>query len=156
MEKVGAGAVGVLWITEAAGIHCSADAGIEGATLVAPPGGHPSEELDDPETEEYELDVGAVFLAIGHTPNTGYLEDTDVELDEAGYIRTKGGRGAGQTETDVPGIFGAGDVVDLHYQQAVTAGGMGVEAALDADDYLDDLDRGVVPAAESAAAETDD
>ncbi|HKJ60045.1 MAG TPA: NAD(P)/FAD-dependent oxidoreductase, partial [Halobacteriales archaeon] len=101
-------------------------------------------------------EVGAVFLAIGHTPNTEYLQDTGVELDPSGYIVTHGGRGAGQTKTDVPGIFGAGDVVDFHYQQAVTAAGMGVEAALDADDYLEDLDRGAVPAVESAAAESDD
>ena len=156
MEKVEDGEVEVLWNTEATEIHGSAEAGIEGATLVHHPTGHPTDKLDDPETEEYELDVGAVFLAIGHTPNTEYLADTGVELDETGYIRTQGGRGAGQTKTDVPGLFGAGDVVDFHYQQAVTAAGMGVEAALDADDYLDDLDRGAVPHVESAAAETDD
>ena len=156
MEKVEEGEVEVLWNTEATEIHGSAEEGIDGATLVTHPTGHPTDKLDDPETEEYDLDVGAVFLAIGHTPNTGYLADTDVELDETGYIRTHGGRGGGQTKTDVPGLFGAGDVVDFHYQQAVTAAGMGVEAALDADDYLEDLDRGAVPAVESATAETDD
>ena len=156
MEKVDAGEIEVLWNTEATEIHGSAEGGIEGATLVTHPTGYPTDKLEDPETEEYDLDVGAVFLAIGHTPNTEYLAETGVELDEAGYIRTKGGRGGGQTKTDVPGIFGAGDVVDFHYQQAVTAAGMGVEAALDADDYLDDLDRGAVPHVESAAAETDD
>ena len=155
-EKQEAGEIEILWNTEATEIHGSAEEGIEGATLVTHPVGHPSEKLDDPETEEYQLDVGAVFLAIGHTPNTEYLEGTGVELDEAGYIRTQGGRGGGQTRTDVPGLFGAGDVVDFHYQQAVTAAGMGVEAALDADDYLDDLDRGALAHAESAAAETDD
>jgi len=156
MEKVEEGEIEVLWNTEATEIHGSAEEGIEGATLVHHPTGHPTDKPDDPETEEYELDVGAVFLAIGHTPNTEYLQDTGVELDPSGYIVTHGGRGAGQTKTDVPGIFGAGDVVDFHYQQAVTAAGMGVEAALDADDYLEDLDRGAVPAVESAAAESDD
>jgi thioredoxin reductase (NADPH) len=98
-----------------------------------------------------------VFLAIGHTPNTDYLEDTGVEMDEEGYLLTEGGRGGGQTATDVEGIFGAGDVVDFHYQQAATAGGMGVKAALDADDYLDDLDRErAVADAEADAATADD
>jgi len=155
-EKADAGEVEILRNTEAIEIHGSPEDGIEGATLVTHPDGHPSEKLDDPETEEYELEVGAVFMAIGHTPNTGYLADTAVQLDDTGYIITRGGRGGGQTLTDVPGIFGAGDVVDFHYQQAVTAGGMGVEAALDADDYLEDLDRGVAATAGSAAAESDD
>jgi thioredoxin reductase (NADPH) len=98
-----------------------------------------------------------VFLAIGHTPNTEYLEDTAVYLDEAGYIETEGGKGGGQTVTDAEGVFGAGDVVDYHYQQAVTAGGMGCKAALDADDYLEDLDRagasGRATSEESATAD---
>jgi len=156
MEKVDAGEIEVLWNTEATEIHGTAEDGIEGATLLTHPEGHPTGKPEDPDTEEYRLDVGAVFLAIGHTPNTEYLEGTGVRLDEEGYIVTQGGRGGGQTRTDVPGIFGAGDVVDFHYQQAVTAAGMGVEAALDADDYLDDLDRGAVAAAGSAAAESDD
>jgi Thioredoxin reductase len=59
-------------------------------------------------------------------------------MDEAGYLKTRGGEGGGQTKTDVEGVFGAGDVVDHHYQQAVTAGGMGSKAAIDADDYLED------------------
>jgi len=94
---------------------------------------------------------GAVFMAIGHTPNTGYLDGTDVELDEAGYIETIGGSGGGQTETGVEGIFGAGDVVDHHYQQAITAGGMGCKAAIDADGYLEDLERAEEPADAAAA-----
>ncbi|MDX1748002.1 MAG: FAD-dependent oxidoreductase, partial [Halobacteriales archaeon] len=156
-EKVEAGEIEIRRNTELLEIHGSREEGVDHVTLVYHPEGHPTDKLDDPDTETIELDVGAVFLAIGHTPNTGYLDGTGVDLDEAGYIRTQGGRGAGQTVTDVPGIFGAGDVVDFHYQQAITAGGMGVEAALDADDYLDDLDRGVVGAArETAQVETDD
>ncbi len=157
MDKVDAGAIEILWNTEVTEIHGSPEDGIEAATLVSHPEGHPSEKPDDPATETVEFPVGAVFLAIGHTPNTSYLEDTDVALDEEGYIVTQGGRGAGQTKTGVPGVFGAGDVVDFHYQQAITAGGMGVEAALDADDYLDDLDRGIQPEArEPAVTESDD
>jgi thioredoxin reductase (NADPH) len=97
-----------------------------------------------------------VFLAIGHTPNTEYLEGTDVEMDDAGYIKTEGGKGGGQTKTGVEGIFGAGDVVDYHYQQAVTAAGMGCKAALDADDYLETLTQAETGASADAAAEADD
>lgn len=157
MEHVDAGDVEIMRNTEATEIHGSREDGIEGVSLVRHPDGHPKEKLDSEQAEEVEHfvhDVGAVFLAIGHTPNTGYLEDTDVELDETGYIRTVGGHGGGQTETAVPGIFGAGDVVDYHYQQAVTAAGMGSQAALDADDYLDDLEPAETPAAD--VAETDD
>ena len=89
----------------------------------------------------FDFDVGAVFLAIGHTPNTEYLEGTGVEMDADGYLKTEGGFGGGQTKTGVPGIYGAGDVVDYHYQQAVTAAGMGCKAALDADELLEALER---------------
>jgi thioredoxin reductase (NADPH) len=155
MAKVDAGEVEIRWNTEVTEIHGSPEAGIEGATLVTHPEGHPKEKLDDPETEEWRLDVGAVFLAIGHDPNTEYLEGTGVEIDDEGYLLTEGGRGAGQTRTGVPGLFGAGDVVDFHYQQAATAAGMGVEAAMDADDYLDDLEP-EAETAEAAAVESDD
>jgi thioredoxin reductase (NADPH) len=77
-------------------------------------------------------------------------------MDDEGYLKTKGGSGGGQTATDVDGLFGAGDVVDYHYQQAITAGGMGSKAAIDADDYLEDLERAQVKAGEPATAESDD
>ncbi len=160
-EKVEEGAIEIMRNTELVEIHGSQEAGVDHVTLVRHPEGHPKRKLEDAEyadeVEEFDFDVGAVFYAIGHTPNTTYLEDTAVELDDEGYILTAGGRGAGQTRTDAEGIFGAGDVVDFHYQQAATAAGMGVEAALDADDYLEDLDRGVAPAESgAAAAESDD
>ena len=157
MEHVDAGDVEIMRNTEATEIHGTREDGIEGVSLIRHPEGHPKEKLDSEQAEEvehFEHDVGAVFLAIGHTPNTGYLEDTDVELDETGYIRTVGGHGGGQTKTDVPGIFGAGDVVDYHYQQAVTAAGMGSQAALDADDYLEE--QAEAEATETSVAETDD
>jgi thioredoxin reductase (NADPH) len=160
MEKVDAGEVEIMRNTELVEIHGSREAGIDHATLVEHPDGHPTEKLDDPasadEIKEFDFEVGAVFYAIGHTPNTGYLENTGVELDEAGYLYTEGGRGGGQTKTGVEGIFGAGDVVDFHYQQAATAAGMGVKAALDADDYLDELDRATAAETTPAAAESDD
>ncbi|MDH5020021.1 NAD(P)/FAD-dependent oxidoreductase [Halobacterium rubrum] len=138
-DQVEDGDIEVLWNTEAVEVHGSPEEGVTGTTLVRHPDGHPTAKLDDDETEQLELDVGAFFVAIGHTPNTEFLEDTGVELDDAGYVQTVGGTGGGQTATDVEGIFGAGDVVDYHYQQAVTAAGMGSKAAIDADDYLEDL-----------------
>ena len=155
-EQVEEGAVELLLNTELLEIHGSPDAGLSHVTLAHHPDGYPSGKLDDPDSEQYDLDVGAVFLAIGHTPNTGYLEGTGVELDGEGYIQTEDGTGGGQTRTAVPGIFGAGDVVDFHYQQAVTAGGMGCKAAIDADDYLDELEREAGSSESTVAVEPSD
>ena len=139
MEKVDAGEIEIMRNTEVTELHGTQEDGIDHVTMVSNPEGHPTEKPDDPETEAFEFDAGAVFYAIGHTPNTAYLEETGVELDEAGYVDTQGGDGGDQTATAVEGIFAAGDVVDHHYQQAATAGGMGVKAALDVDEYLEDL-----------------
>jgi len=159
MSRVEEGDIEVLRNTEAVEIHGSQEAGVDHVDLVRHPEGHPKEKLDSDradEVESFEMDVGAVFLAIGHTPNTEYLEGTAVELDDAGYIQTEDGKGGGQTETGVPGIFGAGDVVDFHYQQAVTAGGDGCKAALDADEYLEALGSAAASADADAAAQADD
>jgi thioredoxin reductase (NADPH) len=154
-KHVDDGEIEILTNTELTEIHGSEEGGVDHVDLVRNPGGHPAEKLDDPETESFEMDVGAVFVAIGHTPNTAYLESTGVELDDEGYILTKGGKGGGQTETGVPGLFGAGDVVDFHYQQAVTAAGMGCKAAIDADSYLES-ETLAEAAAETTPAEADD
>jgi len=89
--------------------------------------------IADPEGgESRDLSVGGLFVAIGHTPNTGFLKGV-VDLDDAGYIVTaKGWR----TETSVPGIFAAGDAMDPYYRQAVTAAGTGCMAALEAERWL--------------------
>ncbi|CAI49431.1 thioredoxin-disulfide reductase [Natronomonas pharaonis DSM 2160] len=151
------GDVEVLTNTELVEIHGTPEDGVDHVTLAHNPDGYPSEKLDDDATETTERDLGAVFMAIGHTPNTEYLEGTGVEMDATGYIHTQGGEGGGQTKTDVSGIFGAGDVVDHHYQQAITAGGMGCKAAIDADEYLEALEReeGAVADADAAAASDD-
>ena len=160
MEKVEEGEIEIMRNTEAIELHGSQETGLESLTLDSHPEGHPTDKLDDPETERFEFEAGAVFYAIGHTPNTDYLEGLGVETDDEGYLRTEGGRGGGQTATAVDGLFGAGDVVDFHYQQAVTAAGMGCESALDADAYLEELDRKRAAASAqptgAATAESDD
>lgn len=138
-KKVDEGDIEILQNTELLSIEGNETDGVDYAHAVRHPEGYPADKYKDGEdVEELELDVGAVFVAIGHIPNTSYLEDTGVELDEEGYVKTISTEGGGQTKTDLTGIFAAGDVVDHHYQQAVTAAGMGCKAAMDADDYLSD------------------
>ena len=87
--------------------------------------------LKDIETsEEKTLDVGGLFVAIGHEPNTKMFKN-QIDLDEEGYIVLKE-----KTHTNIEGIFAAGDVHDRNYRQAITAAGFGCMAAIDVDKYL--------------------
>ena len=87
------------------------------------------------ETED--IPLMGVFIAIGHVPNTGIFQD-QLEM-ENGYIITTGGRHGNATQTNVPGVFAAGDVQDQIYRQAITSAGTGCQAALDAERYLDNI-----------------
>ncbi|API86395.1 thioredoxin-disulfide reductase [Francisella uliginis] len=89
--------------------------------------------------EESQIDVMGVFIAIGHTPNTGIF---DGQLDmENGYIKVKSGLTGNATQTSIEGVYAAGDVADHVYKQAVTSAGTGCMAALDAEKYLDNLNK---------------
>ncbi|CDL79041.1 thioredoxin-disulfide reductase [Xenorhabdus cabanillasii] len=84
-----------------------------------------------------ELDVAGVFIAIGHSPNTDIFAG-QLEL-ENGYIKVQSGLHGNATQTSIPGIFAAGDVMDHVYRQAITSAGTGCMAALDAERFLDGL-----------------
>jgi thioredoxin reductase (NADPH) len=84
--------------------------------------------------EERDVAVAGLFFAIGHLPNTGFLQN-QVELDETGYVATK----PGTTQTNIPGVFAAGDVQDKRWRQAITAAGTGCMAALEVEHFLGSL-----------------
>ena len=90
---------------------------------------------DSDETQE--IECSGVFVAIGHQPNTSLFKDY-LEMDNAGYLKVKGGSSGGITSTSMKGVFAAGDVSDSIYRQAVTSAGSGCMAALDAEKYLDE------------------
>ena len=100
------------------------DSGVTGMRIKAVDGGA---------TEDIEL-MG-VFIAIGHTPNTGIFVDS---LDmKDGYLTVQSGSNGNATATSVPGVFAAGDVMDHVYRQAITSAGTGCMAALDAEKFLE-------------------
>ncbi len=120
------------WNAEVTEIHGTQTDGVTGVTLLSHPEGYPKRRADEGAAVDRErLDVQGVFYGIGHVPNTAFLEDTPVELDEQGYVVT-----TGDTTTAVDGVFAAGDLADARYQQAITAAGTGAMAALDAEEFL--------------------
>jgi thioredoxin reductase (NADPH) len=83
--------------------------------------------------EQKQLMVDGVFVAIGHTPNTGLFK-SKIQTDANGYIVTHSG-----SRTNIEGVFACGDVQDHTYRQAITAAGSGCMAAIDAERYLDGI-----------------
>jgi thioredoxin reductase (NADPH) len=88
--------------------------------------------VHDGSVMEYECD--AMFIAIGHTPNTDIFKD-QLDLNDAGYIDSPDG-----AQTNIDGVFVAGDVNDIRYKQAITAAGAGCKAAMEAERYLEALE----------------
>jgi thioredoxin reductase (NADPH) len=125
-REVEAGKMSVIWnhhVDEVLGDQ----QGVNGVRLRSVEGNRPRE-----------LEITGLFIAIGHTPNTGIFTG---QLDmRDGYIKIKSGLDGDATATSVPGVFAAGDVADHVYRQAITSAGAGCMAALDADRYLESLD----------------
>lgn len=96
-------------------------------------GAHLVEHVGTANEQHYDLPLDGFFLAIGHNPNTEVFRQY-IDCDTAGYIKVKG---AG-TQTNVPGVFAAGDVADPVYRQAISAAGMGCKAALDVECFLNE------------------
>ena len=113
------------WNSEVAEIHGTDK--LEGLTL-----------RDTVTGELRKLDATGLFIAIGHDPRSELLKG-QVELDDEGYVLVK----PGTTETNVRGVFAAGDLVDHTYRQAITAAGTGCAASLDAERYLADIEHGI-------------
>lgn len=123
MERVNNGNISISWnhvLDEVLGD----DSGVTGVRL-----------KNTQDASSSELDVAGVFIAIGHTPNTGIFQDQLDMVD--GYLTIQGGSEGNATCTSIDGVFAAGDVADHVYRQAVTSAGAGCMAALDAERYLD-------------------
>ena len=85
-----------------------------------------------------DIPVHGIFIAIGHRPNTDIFKG-QLDMDEAGYLKTRGGSGANVGATNIEGVWAAGDVKDHTYRQAITSAASGCQAALDAERWLDGL-----------------
>ncbi|QSB11486.1 thioredoxin-disulfide reductase [Lysinibacillus fusiformis] len=90
--------------------------------------------INNETNEEKVIQTDGIFIAIGHTPNTSFLNGL-INTDDMGYIKVK----PGTTETNIPGIFACGDVQDNKYRQAITAAGTGCMAALEVERYIEGI-----------------
>ena len=125
MEKSRIGNINIIWNTVLEEI-CGDDTGVNSLRI-----------KNIKTNEESKLDVTGVFIAIGHTPNTEIFAN---QIDmENGYIKVKSGLSGDATQTNIKGVYAAGDVADHVYKQAVTSAGTGCMAALDAEKFLDEL-----------------
>ncbi|MEE9174548.1 MAG: thioredoxin-disulfide reductase [Thermodesulfobacteriota bacterium] len=116
--------LGFIWDSEVEEILGSKESGVTGA------------KLKNTKTGEVTVkEAQGIFIAIGHNPNTELFKG-QLDMNEVGYIITK----SGSTETNVPGVFAAGDVQDQIYRQAVTAAGSGCMSAMDAEKFLEEHD----------------
>ncbi|MCA9809411.1 MAG: thioredoxin-disulfide reductase [Candidatus Dadabacteria bacterium] len=113
--------VDFIWNAEIEEILGDVESGVKGVVL-----------RDTKTGETTRKDIDGIFIAIGHTPNTSIFKGK-LDMDEVGYLITK----EGSTETNVPGVFAAGDVRDNKYRQAITAAGSGCMAAIDAEKFLE-------------------
>ena len=125
LEKALSGHVEILW-HHVLGEVLGDSTGVTGAKL---------QQVQTGETRE--LRVNGIFIAIGHQPNTELFKD-QLEMNE-GYLKVRSGLQGNATQTSIPGIFAAGDVMDHVYRQAITSAGSGCMAALDAEKFLDAL-----------------
>ena len=126
MERADNGNIEIKWFSELDEV-LGDDAGVTGVRIKNSQTG---------ETEE--IDVDGAFIAIGHQPNTSLFEG-QLEMKN-GYLKVQSGSEGNATQTSIPGVFAAGDVMDHIYRQAITSAGTGCMAALDAERYLDDLE----------------
>ncbi len=127
----------IIWNSEVAAINGSDR--LEGVTL-----------NDTVTGEKAELPVTGLFIAIGHDPRSELLPG-QIDLDDDGYVLVN----HPSTATNLPGVFAAGDLVDHHYRQAITAAGTGSAAALDAERYLAALDHAASTAGPADATEAE-
>jgi thioredoxin reductase (NADPH) len=134
-EREKAGKVKILW-NHGVDRVLGDDSGVTGLRV------RPTDRDGKPRTDTSPLDVAVtgVFIAIGHSPNTGVFAGQLAMQD--GYIQVQSGTAGMATATSIPGVFAAGDVADHVYRQAITSAGSGCMAALDADRWLERFDHG--------------